>query len=325
VGVVSVPDSRLDELAKIYNPKKYTPAFIEFVDIAGLVRGASRGEGLGNKFLSHIREVDAIVHVVRCFENDDIVHVESSVDPIRDVDIINTELILSDMEILDRAIDRAKKAMKGDASLRDTVELYERIRKALDEGKCVRAVEMDEEEKEKIAHIGLLSGMSVIYAANISEKDIPSPESNPYFASLAKLAESEGAEIVAVCASAEADIAQLDEDERQMFLDDLGLSNSGLDRLIKSSYKLLGLISFLTAGPDEVRAWTIRNGTKAPGAAGKIHSDFERGFIRAETVSFDDLMEKGSMTAAKEAGLVRSEGKEYIVKDGDVMLFRFNV
>lgn len=325
VGIVPVPDERLNKLAEMYSPKKLTPAVVEFVDIAGLVKGASKGEGLGNKFLSHIREVDAIVHVVRCFENDDIVHVESSVDPIRDVDIINTELILSDMEILDRAIDRAKKAMKGDASLRDTVELYERIRVALDEGKCVRAVDLDEEEKEKISHIGLLSGMSVIYAANISENDIPAPEKNPYFMKLSELATSEGAEIVAVCASAEADIAQLDEEERQMFLDDLGLSNSGLDRLIKSSYKLLGLISFLTAGPDEVRAWTIRNGTKAPGAAGKIHSDFERGFIRAETVSFNDLINKGSMTAAKEAGLVRSEGKEYVVKDGDVMLFRFNV
>ncbi len=325
VGIVPVPDERLNKLAEMYNPKKLTPAVVEFVDIAGLVKGASQGEGLGNKFLSHIREVDAIVHVVRCFENDDIVHVESSVDPIRDVDIINTELMLSDMEILDRAIDRAKKAMKGDSSMRDTVELYEKVRAALDEGKCVRAVELDEEEKLKISQIGLLSGKSVIYAANISEKDIPSPESNPYFSKLSELANKEGAEIVAVCASAEADIAQLDEDERQMFLDDLGLTNSGLDRLIKSSYKLLGLISFLTAGSDEVRAWTIKNGTKAPGAAGKIHSDFERGFIRAETVSYDDLMNKGSMLAAKEAGLVRSEGKEYVVKDGDIMLFRFNV
>ncbi len=326
VGIVPVPDERLNKLAEMYKPKKLTPAVVEFVDIAGLVKGASKGEGLGNKFLSHIREVDAIVHVVRCFENDDIVHVESSVDPIRDVDIINTELILSDMEILDRAIDRAKKAMKGDASMKDTVELYEKVRAALDEGKCVRAVELDAEEKAKISQIGLLSGKSVIYAANISEKDIPSPENNPYFAKLAEHAKSEGAEIVAVCASAEADIAQLDdEEEKQMFLDDLGLSNSGLDRLIKSSYRLLGLISFLTAGSDEVRAWTITNGTKAPGAAGKIHSDFERGFIRAETVTFDDLMNKGSMTAAKESGLVRSEGKEYIVKDGDIMLFRFNV
>jgi GTP-binding protein YchF len=309
----------------MYNPEKFTPAVVEFVDIAGLVKGASKGEGLGNKFLSHIREVDAIVHVVRCFENDDIVHVESSVDPIRDVDIINTELILSDMEILDRAIDRTKKAMKGDASLKETVELYEKIKAALDEGKCVRAVKLTDEEKEKIAHIGLLSGMPVIYAANISEKDIPTPENNPHFAKLKSHAESENAEIVAVCASAEADIAQLDEEEREIFLEDLGLTNSGLDRLIKSSYRLLGLISFLTAGPKEVRAWTIKNGTKAPGAAGKIHSDFERGFIRAETVSFDDLVNKGSFNAAKEAGLVRSEGKEYIVKDGDVMLFRFNV
>ncbi len=325
VGIVPVPDERLTKLSEMYVPEKLTPAVVEFVDIAGLVKGASKGEGLGNKFLSHIREVDAIVHVVRCFENDDIVHVESSVDPIRDVDIINTELILSDMEILDRAIDRTKKAMKGDASLKDTVELYEKIRTALDEGKCVRSIKLDDEEKEKISHIGLLSGMPVIYSANISEKDIPSPENNPHFSKLAKLAESEGAEIVAVCASAEADIAQLDEEERQMFLDDLGLKNSGLDRLIKSSYRLLGLISFLTAGPKEVRAWTIKNGTKAPGAAGKIHSDFERGFIRAETVSYNDLVEKGSFNAAKEAGLVRSEGKEYVVKDGDVMLFRFNV
>ena len=325
VGIVPVPDERLNKLAEMYSPKKLTPATVEFVDIAGLVKGASKGEGLGNKFLSHIREVDAIVHVVRCFENDDIVHVEGSVDPIRDVDIINTELILSDMEILDRAIDRAKKAMKGDASMKDTVDLYEKIRKALDEGKCVRAVDLDDEEKDKISGIGLLSGKSVIYAANVSEKDVAYPENNPHFTKLKSFAESEKAEIVAVCAQAEADIAQLDEDERQMFLDDLGLANSGLDRLIKSSYKLLGLISFLTAGSDECRAWTIRNGTKAPGAAGKIHSDFERGFIRAETVSFDDLINKGSMVAAKEAGLVRSEGKEYVVKDGDVMLFRFNV
>ncbi len=326
VGVVLVPDARLDELAKMYNPKKYTPATIEFVDIAGLVKGAAGGEGLGNKFLSHIREVNAIIHVVRCFGGSKVVHVEDSVDPVRDLETINMELILSDIEILERRIDRIKKAMKGDASLKDSLAVCERMLAALNEGKCARAVELTETEAEVFADTPLLSGKPVIYAANVDEDTLAEGlDSNPYYQALKARVADEKAELIAVCASAEADIAELDEEDRAAFLEDLGLKESGLAQLIRSSYRLLGYISFLTAGPEEVRAWTITKGTKAPGAAGKIHSDFERGFIRAEVVSYDDLMAKGSMTAAKEAGLVRSEGKEYIMKDGDVVLFRFNV
>ncbi|MBQ8738380.1 MAG: redox-regulated ATPase YchF [Clostridia bacterium] len=326
VGVVPVPDSRLDELAKMYNPEKYTPAMIEFVDIAGLVRGASKGEGLGNKFLSHIREVDAIVHVVRCFENNDIIHVDGGVDPLRDVETINLELIFSDIEIIERRIDAVKKAMKGDKTLAPKVELFERVHEALLDGKTARSLDYTEEEMEMMGDVALLTIKPVIYAANISESDIGSDLSqHKHYQSVVEFAKTERSEVIPVCAEIEAQIAELDDEDREMFLSDLGIEESGLDRLIKASYSLLGLISYLTAGPQEVRAWTIVKGTKAPQAAGKIHSDFERGFIRAEIVSFDDLMACGSMAVAKEKGLVRSEGKEYVVADGDVVLFRFNV
>ncbi|MBO5092460.1 MAG: redox-regulated ATPase YchF [Clostridia bacterium] len=325
VGVVAVPDSRLDVLAKMYNPELYTPAVIEFVDIAGLVKGASRGEGLGNKFLSHIREVDAIVHVVRCFENNDIIHVDGSIDPIRDLETINLELIFSDMEILERRIDNVKKAMKGDKTLAPKLELYERVMKTLEDGKSARSLDYNEEEEAWISEVALLTIKPVIYAANISENDLANLDANPFLQRVKEFAMSEKSEVIPVCAEIEAEIAELDDEEKEMFLSDLGIEESGLDRLIKASYSLLGLISYLTAGPKEVRAWTITKGTKAPGAAGKIHSDFERGFIRAEIVSFDDLVACGSMNAAKEKGLVRSEGKEYVINDGDIVLFRFNV
>ena len=326
VGVVMVPDSRLDVLAEMYNPEKYTPAVIEFVDIAGLVKGASKGEGLGNKFLSHIREVDAIVHVVRCFENTDIIHVDGSINPIRDLETINFELILSDMEILERRIDAVKKAMKGDKALAPKLDLYERVMKSLEEGKSARSLDYDDEERAWISEVALLTIKPVIYAANISEDDLASDLSdNKFYQSVLEFAKSEKSEVIPVCAGIEAEIAELDDDEKKMFLNDLGIEESGLDKLIKASYSLLGLISYLTAGPQEVRAWTITKGTKAPQAAGKIHSDFERGFIRAEIVAFDDLVACGSMTAAKEKGLVRSEGKEYVIADGDIVLFRFNV
>ena len=325
VGVVAVPDSRLDVLAKMYNPELYTPAVIEFVDIAGLVKGASRGEGLGNKFLSHIREVDEIVHVVRCFENNDIIHVDGSIDPIRDLETINLELIFSDMEILERRIDNVKKAMKGDKTLAPKLELYERVMKTLEDGKSARSLDYNEEEESWISEVALLTIKPVIYAANISENDLANLDANPFLQRVKDFAKSEKSEVIPVCAEIEAEIAELDDEEKEMFLSDLGIEESGLDRLIKASYSLLGLISYLTAGPKEVRAWTITKGTKAPGAAGKIHSDFERGFIRAEIVSFDDLVACGSMNAAKEKGLVRSEGKDYVINDGDIVLFRFNV
>ncbi len=326
VGIVTVPDKRLDVLAEMYTPEKYTPAIIEFVDIAGLVRGASKGEGLGNKFLSHIREVDAIVHVVRCFENENIIHVYGNVDPIRDVETINLELIFSDIEMLDRRIDRVKKAMKGDKSLAAEVEVLERIKGVLEEGKCARTLELSEDELEMLGDTHLLTIKPVIYVANISEDELGGDLSgNEGFQKLKAFAESEHSEIMTVCAGIEAEISELEGEEKTAFLNDLGIEESGLDRLISASYKLLGLISYLTAGPQEVRAWTITKGTKAPQAAGKIHSDFERGFIRAEVVAFDDLVKEGSMTAAKEKGLVRSEGKEYVVADGDIVLFRFNV
>lgn len=325
VGVVAVPDSRLDVLAKMYSPELYTPAVIEFVDIAGLVKGASKGEGLGNKFLSHIREVDAIIHVVRCFENNDIIHVDGSVDPIRDVETINLELIFSDMEILERRIDAVKKAIKGDKTLAPKLELLERIMGALSEGKTARSLDYTEDELDMLSDVALLTIKPVIYVANVSESDIADISKNEHYEKLAEFAKSEKSEVIPVCAEIEAEIAELDDDEKEMFLSDLGIKESGLDRLIKASYSLLGLISYLTAGPKEVRAWTIKKGTKAPQAAGKIHSDFERGFIRAEIVSFDDLVKCGSMNAAKEKGLVRSEGKDYVICDGDIVLFRFNV
>lgn len=326
VGVVAVPDVRLDKLAEMYQPKKLTPATIEFVDIAGLVKGASKGEGLGNKFLSHIREVDAIIHVVRCFDNDDIVHVEGSVDPKRDIETINLELILSDLEILDRRIDRDKKAMKGDKGLQAEVAFFERLRTALADGVNARAVEMNDEEKEMLATVALLSSKPVIYACNMSEEDFANSISeNARYKTVCEIAEAEGAEVLPICAELEAEISSLSKEEKEMFLSDLGIAQGGLDLLIQRSYNLLGLISYLTAGEPEVRAWTITKGTKAPQAAGKIHSDFERGFIRAEVISFNELMASGTMQNAKEKGKIRSEGKEYVMQDGDIVLFRFNV
>ena len=327
VGVVPVPDKRLDALAEMYHPKKFTPAIIEFVDIAGLVKGASKGEGLGNKFLSHIREVDAIIHVVRCFDSGDIIHVEGSVDPARDIDTIDVELILSDLEIVQRRMDRTQKAMKGDKNLAGEAEILERLLAHLGDGKNARTFPAEtDDEIALMAELPLLSGKPVIYAANLSEDDLlGGVDANPYLPVVQKIATEEGAGCMPICAKIEEDIAGYSPAEKAEFLAELGLEASGLDSLIRESYKLLGLISFLTAGEPEVRAWTITNGTKAPQAAGKIHTDFERGFIRAEIVAFDDLMACGTMTAAKEKGLVRSEGKEYVMKDGDVTLFRFNV
>ena len=326
VGVVAVPDYRLDELAKMYSPKKITPAVIEFVDIAGLVKGASKGEGLGNKFLSHIREVDAIIHVVRCFDNDDIMHVSGSVDPKRDIETINLELILSDLEILDRRIDRTAKAAKGDKSLLTELEFLKRLKTELENGVSARAVEADDDEKAILADIGLLSAKPVIYACNMSEDDFASNiENNERYKAVCEIAKAEGAEVLPICAELEAEISSLSKEEKEMFLSDAGIESGGLDMLIQRSYSLLGLISYLTAGDPEVRAWTIKKGTKAPQAAGTIHSDFERGFIRAEVISFDELMACGSMQAAKEKGKIRSEGKDYVMQDGDIVLFRFNV
>ncbi|HEY8392297.1 MAG TPA: redox-regulated ATPase YchF [Capillibacterium sp.] len=327
LGIVAVPDERLTRLAEMYQPEKVTPATVEFVDIAGLVKGASRGEGLGNKFLSHIREVDAILHVVRCFAGENIVHVEGSIDPARDVEIINLELILADLETMEKRIEKTRNMAKsGDKKVLAALDLYTRIQKGLSEGLPVRAMSFDEEEQELVKQLFLLTQKPVIYAANIAEQDLSNGvKNNPYVATLQKIAEKEGAEVLVICAAVEEEIAQLDEEDKKVFLAELGLEESGLDRLIKAAYKLLGLISFLTAGPKEVRAWTIKAGTKAPQAAGKIHSDFERGFIRAEIVAYEDLMRCGSYAAAKEKGLVRLEGKDYVMQDGDVTLFRFNV
>lgn len=327
VGTVTVPDSRIDALVDMYEPDKTTYAVIEFVDIAGLVKGASHGEGLGNKFLSNIREVDAIVHVVRAFEDENIVHVEGSVDPVRDIETINLELILSDIEILDRRIDKTKKSLRGgDKTFQTQLEFYERLREHLESGKCARAMSMTEDELEMLADVSLLTLKPVIYAANVAEDDYAKPDGeNEYVNKIREFAATENSEVMVISAKIEEEIAALDKDEKQVFLEELGADESGLDKLVRASYKLLGLISYLTAGKPEVRAWTITKGTKAPQAAGKIHTDFERGFIRAEVVAFDDLMKCGSMNAAKEKGLVRSEGKEYVVNDGDIILFRFNV
>lgn len=326
VGVVAVPDKRLDKLAQMYNPEKFTPASIEFVDIAGLVKGASKGEGLGNKFLSNIREVDAIVHVIRCFENNDIVHVEGSIDPERDIETINLELILSDIEVLDRRIEKVKKQLKADKKYQIELDFFERVKSLLEQGKFVRSVDCSKEEKILLDTVSLLTNKPIIYAANMSEKDFKDGiENNKFFRVVKNFADKENAKILPISAQIEADISELSWDEKKIFLEDMGLEESGLDRLIKACYELLGLISFLTAGKPEVRAWTILKGTKAPAAAGKIHTDIERGFIRAEVVSFEDLVACGSMTAAKEKGLVRSEGKEYVMQDGDVVLFRFNI
>lgn len=326
VGVVAVPDKRLDKLAEMYNPEKYTPAIIEFVDIAGLVKGASKGEGLGNKFLANIREVDAVVHVVRCFENNDIIHVEGSIDPLRDVETINLELILSDLEIVERAIDRTTKAARGDKSLLPKLAVLERVKAVLEEGKSARTLSLSEDERAFVEESRLLTLKPIIYVANVAEDEVGGAYvDNEGYKRLADLATSEGSEIIAVSAQIEAELAELEGEEKLSFLQDLGIEESGLDKLIKSGYSLLGLISFLTAGPKEVRAWTIKKGTKAPGAAGKIHTDFERGFIRAEVVAFDDLVREGDRNKVKERGLLRSEGKEYVMKDGDVVEFLFNV
>ena len=326
VGVVAVPDERLKVLADMYHPVKVTPAVIEFVDIAGLVKGASRGEGLGNKFLANIREVDAIVHVVRCFEDDDIIHVDGSVDPLRDIETINLELIFSDMETVERKIDRTQKALKGDRSLQAELDFFRRVQETLEDGKPARSLELTPEETAMLSSVSLLTAKPVIYAANMSEEDFTAGvDTRPLYRKVQELAAAEHAEVLPICARLEEEIAGLEEDEKQLFLSELGLAHSGLDRLIQVSYRLLGLISYLTAGQPEVRAWTITRGTKAPQAAGKIHSDFERGFIRAEVVAYADLIACGSMTAAKEKGMVRSEGKEYVMQDGDIVLFRFNV
>ena len=326
VGVVSVPDERVTKLHEIYNSKRTIYATIEFCDIAGLVKGASKGEGLGNKFLGHIREVEAIVHVVRCFANDNIVHVDGRIDPASDIDTINTELLLSDMEILDRRIQKTTKMAKADKQLQSELDLLNRIYAWLGDGKNARAMDLDEEEDAFVKTLGLLSYKPIIYVANVADDEVADADNNPYVQQVRKIAASEGAEVVVICAEIEAEVAELDDEERTMFLEELGIEESGLDKLIKASYSLLNLISFLTAGEDECRAWTIRRGTKAPGAAGKIHTDFERGFIRAETIAYDKLMEVGgSLAAAKEKGFIRSEGKEYVMQDGDVVNFLFNV
>jgi len=326
MGVVAVPDARLDVLRDMYDSKKLLPTAIEFYDIAGLVKGASNGEGLGNKFLSHIREVESIVHVVRCFEDENVIHVDGKIGPMSDIETINLELVFSDSEMLERRIVKAKKAAKADKKLQKEVDLLESIKAELDNGISARAIDIDEDDKAFVKSLNLLSYKPIIYVANISEDDVTEGNfENDYVKEVKTLAASENAEVVVVCAKIEQEISELDEDDKKEFLAELGLAESGLDKLIKAGYHLLDLISFLTAGPQEVRAWTIKRGTKAPGAAGKIHTDFERGFIRAETIAFTDLQEHGSMAAAKEKGLVRLEGKDYIVKDGDVILFRFNV
>ncbi len=325
VGVVSVPDVRLNVLRDMYDSKKIVHTAIEFYDIAGLVKGASKGEGLGNQFLSHIREVASIVHVVRCFDDENVVHVDGEIGPLKDIETINIELILSDVEMLDRRVQKTQKQLKGDKTLAQELELLERVKKVLDEGLSARTMDLTEDEEDFVKSLNLLSYKPVIYCANVSEEDVASGVENDYVKQVRQFAESENAEVVVICGKVEQEISELEDEDREAFLEELGLRESGLDKLIRSSYHLLDLISFLTAGPQEVRAWTIRRGTKAPQAAGKIHSDIERGFIRAETIAFEDLKAYGNMAAAKEVGKVRLEGKEYIVQDGDVILFRFNV
>ena len=331
VGVVAVPDERLDKLAEMYEPDKKTPAVIEFVDIAGLVKGASQGAGLGNKFLENIRRTDAIVHVVRCFDDENIMHVVADagtnvpVDPLGDIETIDLELIMADLEMVNRRVDKATKAAKGDKKFLREAEIFKALAEHLNAGKSARTFEGGEEELAVIASADLLSLKPIIYAANMDEEGFADQSANPYFKLVADLAAKEGAQVLPICAKLEQDIAELDEEDRAMFLEELGIEKSGLDRLIQCSYDLLGLISFLTYGKDECRAWTIRKGTKAPQAAGKIHSDIERGFIRAETINFAEMIACGSVNVAKEKGLLRSEGKEYIVKDGDMIYFRFNV
>ena len=327
VGVVAVPDERLKLLGDLYHSKKVTPAVIEFVDIAGLVKGASKGEGLGNQFLSNIREVDAIVHVVRCFEDSNVVHVDGSVNPLRDIETINLELIFSDLEILERRIAKVAKGARMDKEQAKELAMLERVKERLEDGKLAIGFETeDEDEEEYFKNLNLLTAKPVIYAANVGEEDLANDGAdNAGVQAVREYAKETGSEVFAICAQIEEEISELDDEERQMFLDDLGLKESGLEKLIRASYHLLGLMSFLTSGEDETRAWTIKRGTKAPQAAGKIHTDFERGFIKAEVVNYKDLLENGSLAAAREKGLVRMEGKEYVVQDGDVILFRFNV
>ena len=327
VGVVPVPDERLTWLRDMHQPKKFTPAVIEFVDIAGLVQGASKGEGLGNKFLSNIRTTDAIIHVVRCFDDPNVTHVEGSTDPLRDIDIINLELIMADAEMVERRVDKAQKAAKGgDKRFAHEAEVFQGLLAHLNAGRLARTFDCSDDDRALIATSDLLTLKKTIYAANLSESQVSQPESCPYFLQVRALAEQEGSQVLPICAKLEADIAELDDpEEKALFMQELGLRESGLDRLIRSSYALLGLISFLTAGSDECRAWTIKKGTKAPQAAGKIHTDFERGFIRAEVIAFQDLKACGCMAAAKAKGLVRSEGKDYVMQDGDIVNFLFNV
>jgi GTP-binding protein YchF len=326
VGVVTVPDERLKVLHEMYDSKKTVYTSIEFYDIAGLVKGASRGEGLGNKFLGHIREVAAIIHVVRCFEDTNVVHVAGKIDPLSDIEIINTELILSDMEVLERRLQKTQKNLKGDRTLQAELDLLNRVKETIEKGLSARTLDLNEEETEFVRSLDLLSFKPIIYAANVSEDEATSDTDNEYVKAVREFAATEGSDVVVICAKLEAEVAELEDEEKAAFLEELGISESGLDKLIKASYHLLDLISFLTAGQPEVRAWTIKRGTKAPQAAGKIHTDFERGFIRAETIAYNDLIQcGGNLATAKEKGLIRSEGKEYVVKDGDVMLFRFNV
>ena len=331
VGMVAVPDERLDKLAEMYEPDKKTPAVIEFVDIAGLVKGASQGAGLGNKFLANIRETDAIVHVVRCFDDENIMHVVADagtnvpVDPLGDIETIDLELIMADLEMVNRRIEKAQKAAKGDKKFLHEVDVFKGLAEHLNAGKSARTYECDEDDMALIATSDLLSLKPIIYAANTDEDGFTDLDGNQYYQQVKALAEKEGAQVLPICAKLEQDIAELEGEEKQMFLEELGVQESGLDRLIKCSYALLGLISFLTYGKDESRAWTIRKGTKAPKAAGKIHTDIERGFIRAEVIAYDDMMKCGSVNAAKEKGLLRSEGKDYVVQDGDMIYFRFNV
>ena len=325
VGVVPVPDERLEVLTKMYNSKKTTHAVIEFVDIAGLVKGASKGEGLGNKFLSHIREVDSICEVVRCFEDTNITHVDGNIDPKRDIETINLELILADIETVDKKLDNAKKKLKADKKYQEEVDLFERIKKTLEEGKSARTMEFSDEEQEIVKDAFLLTTKPILYIANVSEEQLANPFEDRYVKQVMDYAAQENAGVIPLCVKIEEELASLDGDDKKEMLEALGIAESGLDKVVKESYSLLGLMSFLTAGEPEVRAWTIKKGTKAPQAAGKIHSDIERGFIRAEVVSYDDLIREGSMNAAKEKGLVRSEGKDYIMQEGDIVLFRFNV
>ena len=325
VGVVAVPDERIDNLAKMYKPQKVTKAVVEFVDIAGLVKGASKGEGLGNKFLSHIREVDAIVQVVRCFENQNVIHVDGNINPLRDIETINLELIFADLETLEKRRDRANKNLKADKKYQFEIDLIKKIKENLNNGIPVRALEFNEEESEIIKDMYLLTAKPIIYIANISEEQISNAENDEMVKQVKEYAKKEKAEVIPLCVKIEEELSGLEEQDKKEMLEALGLEESGLDKLIKKSYSLLGLISFLTAGEPEVRAWTIKKGTKAPQAAGKIHSDIERGFIKAEVVSYEDLIECGSMLSAKEKGLVRQEGKDYIMKDGDIVLFKFNV